>query len=82
MQGVFAGDCDTELDHGVAIVGYITTIDGTKYWTVKNWDRNGEKKVILACNVMRTGMGRKNYISMQREVDAEEGVCVVAMKPS
>ncbi|CAL5372849.1 unnamed protein product [Camellia sinensis] len=34
--GVFTRGCGTELDRGVAIVGYGTTLDGTKYWIVKN----------------------------------------------
>ncbi|KAK1403241.1 Vignain [Heracleum sosnowskyi] len=68
MQGVFTGDCGTELDHGVAIVGYGTTVDGTKYWTVKNsWGPE---------------WGEKGYIRMQRDVDAEEGLCGIAMEPS
>ncbi|THG00048.1 hypothetical protein TEA_018109 [Camellia sinensis var. sinensis] len=35
-KGVFTRGCGTELDRGVAIVGYGTTLDGTKYWIVKN----------------------------------------------
>ncbi|XP_031125274.1 vignain-like [Ipomoea triloba] len=67
-EGVFTGDCGKELDHGVAIVGYGTTLDGTKYWTVKNsWG---------------TGWGEKGYIRMQRGVEAEEGLCGIAMEAS
>lgn len=31
VSGVFAGDCGTDLDHGVTAVAY-----GTKYWLVQN----------------------------------------------
>ncbi|KAK6930923.1 Cathepsin propeptide inhibitor domain (I29) [Dillenia turbinata] len=67
-KGVFTGDCDTELNHGVAIVGYGTTVDGTKYWIVKNsWGPE---------------WGEKGYIRMERGVDAEEGLCGIAMEAS
>ncbi|KAM3381219.1 vignain [Capsicum galapagoense] len=67
-EGVFTGECGTELDHGVAIVGYGTTLDGTKYWIVKNsWGAE---------------WGERGYIRMQRQVDAEEGLCGIAMEPS
>ncbi|XP_059638892.1 vignain-like [Cornus florida] len=67
-EGVFSGDCGTELDHGVAIVGYGTTLDGTKYWTVKNsWGPE---------------WGEKGYIRMQRGISANEGLCGIAMQAS
>ncbi|KAA8529670.1 hypothetical protein F0562_034230 [Nyssa sinensis] len=67
-EGVFNGDCGTELDHGVAVVGYGTTLDGTKYWLVKNsWGPE---------------WGEEGYIRMQRGIDAEEGLCGIAMEAS
>ncbi|KAL7138820.1 hypothetical protein ABFS83_09G008200 [Erythranthe nasuta] len=67
-EGVFTGQCGTELNHGVAIVGYGTTLDGTKYWTVKNsW--GGE-------------WGEKGYIRMKRGIEAKEGLCGIAMEAS
>ncbi|CAN1298028.1 Senescence-specific cysteine protease SAG39 [Linum perenne] len=68
-SGVFTGDCGTNLDHGVAVVGYGTSDDGSsKYWLVRNswgdsWGDNG-------------------YIKMQRDVDAKEGLCGIAMSAS
>ncbi|KAL3501099.1 hypothetical protein ACH5RR_035548 [Cinchona calisaya] len=68
-EGVYTGEsCGKELDHGVAVVGYGTAVDGTKYWIVKNswgpeWGENG-------------------YIRMQRGVDAEEGICGITMEAS
>ncbi|OVA20538.1 Peptidase C1A [Macleaya cordata] len=67
-EGVFNGDCGTELDHGVAIVGYGTTLDGTKYWTVKNsWGPE---------------WGERGYIRMQRGVSKKGGLCGIAMEAS
>ncbi|CAA2974088.1 vignain-like [Olea europaea subsp. europaea] len=67
-EGVFEGNCGTELDHGVAIVGYGTTLDGTKYWIVKNsWGPE---------------WGEKGYIRMERGVKAKEGLCGIAIEPS
>ncbi|KAM7464694.1 hypothetical protein LguiA_032815 [Lonicera macranthoides] len=67
-EGVFNGDCGTELDHGVAIVGYGATQDGTKYWIVKNsWGPE---------------WGEQGYIRMQRDIDADEGLCGIAMEAS
>ncbi|KAI3970379.1 hypothetical protein MKX01_024026 [Papaver californicum] len=67
-EGVFTGQCGTELDHGVAVVGYGTTVDGTKYWIVKNsWG---------------SAWGEKGYIRMVRGVKAKEGLCGIAMEAS
>ncbi|TVU25682.1 hypothetical protein EJB05_28187, partial [Eragrostis curvula] len=67
-EGVFTGSCGTDLDHGVAAVGYGTTQDGTKYWIVKNsW---GEE------------WGERGYIRMQRGIAASYGLCGIAMEPS
>ncbi|GMN58569.1 hypothetical protein TIFTF001_027673 [Ficus carica] len=67
-EGVFPGDCGKELNHGVAVVGYGTTLDGTKYWTVKNsWGPE---------------WGEKGYIRMQRDVSDDEGLCGIAMEAS
>ncbi|GMP72212.1 hypothetical protein CsSME_00030320 [Camellia sinensis var. sinensis] len=67
-SGVFTGDCATQLDHGVTAVGYETSDDGTKYWLVKNsWG---------------TSWGKGGYIRMQRDIDAAEGLCGIAMDAS
>ncbi|KAK0596780.1 hypothetical protein LWI29_018984 [Acer saccharum] len=67
-SGVFTGQCGTELDHGVTAVGYGTADDGTKYWLVKNsWG---------------TSWGENGYIRMQRNIDAPEGLCGIAMESS
>ncbi|KAL4560089.1 hypothetical protein LXL04_032237 [Taraxacum kok-saghyz] len=67
-SGVFTGECGTELDHGVTAVGYGENAEGTKYWLVKNsWG---------------TSWGEEGYIMMQRDVDAKEGICGIAMQAS
>ena len=67
-SGVFTGACGTELDHGVTAVGYGKTADGIKYWLVKNsWGKS---------------WGESGYIRMERDVDAAEGLCGIAMEAS
>lgn len=66
--GVFTGPCGTELNHGVAAIGYGTHSDGTKYWLVKNsWG---------------TSWGENGYMRIQRDVSAKEGLCGLAMQAS
>ena len=66
-SGVFTGSCGTELDHGVTAIGY-GTCDNTEFWLVKNsWG---------------TDWGEEGYIRMQRNVDAQEGLCGIAMQAS
>ncbi|XP_062102983.1 senescence-specific cysteine protease SAG39-like [Humulus lupulus] len=69
-SGVFTGSCGTSLDHGVTAVGYGVDDDevGTKFWLVKNsW---GDQ------------WGEQGYIRMQRDVEATQGLCGIAMEAS
>ncbi|MQL84641.1 hypothetical protein Taro_017155 [Colocasia esculenta] len=68
IQGIFNGKCGTQLDHGVAAVGYGTEA-GKDYWIVRNsW---GDK------------WGEAGYIKMERNLAASStGKCGIAMEPS
>ncbi|KAI0495917.1 hypothetical protein KFK09_022224 [Dendrobium nobile] len=66
--GVFTGQCGTNIDHGVAVVGYGTDSEGTSFWLVKNsWG---------------TSWGEQGYIRMQRNVTDAQGLCGIAIHPS
>lgn len=65
---MYDGTCGTDLNHGVAAVGYGTTLDGTKYWIVKNsWGEH---------------WGENGYIRLKRGVSEKEGLCGIAMQAS
>ncbi|KAJ4960953.1 hypothetical protein NE237_020863 [Protea cynaroides] len=67
-EGVFTGPCGVQLDHGVAVVGYGTTLDGSKYWIVKNsWGPE---------------WGEQGYIRMHRGTFDIGGLCGIAMQAS
>ncbi|KAJ3687508.1 hypothetical protein LUZ61_016672 [Rhynchospora tenuis] len=66
--GVFTGPCGADLDHGVAVVGFGFTEDGTKFWTVRNsWGSD---------------WGEGGYIRMKRDIKAKTGLCGIAMEAS
>ncbi|XP_057452282.1 ervatamin-B-like [Lotus japonicus] len=67
-SGIFSGECGTRNNHEVTIVGFGINKDGTKYWLAKNsWGKR---------------WGEKGYIRMQRDIDAEEGLCGIATDAS
>ncbi|KAL8468220.1 hypothetical protein ACS0TY_031453 [Phlomoides rotata] len=64
-SGVLTGDCGHKLTHSVTAVGYGETEDGTKFWILKNsWGTN---------------WGENGYLRIQRDIDAKEGLCGIAM---
>lgn len=67
-QGVFSGECGTDLDHGVVVVGYGTE-NGVDYWLVRNsWG---------------TAWGEDGYIKIQRNVaSTNTGKCGISVMPS
>ncbi|CAA7042352.1 unnamed protein product [Microthlaspi erraticum] len=64
--GIFDGECGTDLHHAVTIVGYGMSVEGTKYWVVKNsWGQT---------------WGENGYMRIKRDVvDAPQGMCGLAM---
>ncbi|CAK9135384.1 unnamed protein product [Ilex paraguariensis] len=68
LSGVFTGLCGTELDHGVAAVGYGTE-NGVDYWLVRNsWGPN---------------WGENGYIRLERNLaNTTTGKCGIAVEPS
>lgn len=67
-QGVFTGECGTQLDHGVVAVGYGTE-DGVDYWIVRNsWG---------------TEWGENGYLRLERNVIGNpSGKCGIVMEAS
>ncbi|XP_030441478.2 ervatamin-B-like [Syzygium oleosum] len=66
--GVFAGPCGSGMTHAVAVVGYETDTDGTKYWLIRNsWG---------------TSWGENGYMRIQRDSGVEGGLCGIALKVS
>ncbi|KAH7671963.1 Actinidain protein, partial [Dioscorea alata] len=66
-SGVYKGNCGTNLNHGVSLVGYGSE-DGDDYWLIKNsW---GEQ------------WGDNGYVKLQRNSGTAEGKCGIAIQPS
>jgi len=67
-SGVLTGACGTDLDHCVTAIGYGTDDYGIEYWLLKNsWG---------------TDWGEEGYARIQRNVEAVEGMCGIAMSAS
>ncbi|KAL5570977.1 hypothetical protein UlMin_020574 [Ulmus minor] len=67
-HGVFAGQCGTNVDHGVLAAGYGEQVDGKKYWLLKNsWGSD---------------WGESGYMKIERNVPNKRGKCGIAVEPS
>ncbi|OMO65359.1 hypothetical protein COLO4_31316 [Corchorus olitorius] len=67
-RGVFSGECGTQVNHALTIVGYGTSEDDTKFWLAKNsW---GDK------------WGEGGYMRIKRDIDAPQGLCAIATRAS
>ncbi|CAM0952220.1 unnamed protein product [Alopecurus aequalis] len=66
--GVMTGSCGTDLDHGIAAIGYGKASDGTSYWLMKNsWGAS---------------WGENGYLRMEKDIADKKGMCGLAMEPS
>ncbi|KAJ3670764.1 hypothetical protein LUZ60_008190 [Juncus effusus] len=66
-SGIFSGDCGTDLDHFITLVGYGRDINGVKYWIAKNsWG---------------TTWGENGYIYLEKDVSDAAGTCSLASYP-
>ncbi|KAI4296899.1 hypothetical protein L6164_036819 [Bauhinia variegata] len=67
-RGIFTGQCGTQLNHAVTLVGYGTGDDGTKYWLIKNsWGQS---------------WGEGGYMRMLRDSGSPGGLCGIAKAAS
>ncbi|XP_047094510.1 senescence-specific cysteine protease SAG39-like [Lolium rigidum] len=67
-SGIMSGSCGTDLDHGIAAIGYGADGNGTKYWLLKNsWG---------------TTWGEKGFLRMEKNISDKKGMCGIAMDSS
>jgi len=65
--GVFSGECGTELNHAVTIVGYGEEAEG-KYWLIRNsWGKS---------------WGEGGYMKLMRDTGNPQGLCGINMQAS
>ncbi|KAJ1376910.1 Peptidase C1A, papain C-terminal [Sesbania bispinosa] len=65
--GLFSGECGTQLNHAVTLIGYGEETN-VKYWLVRNsWGKD---------------WGEGGYIKMQRDVGSPEGLCGITLQAS